>query len=89
MPLNVSARVDLNMSGASQGNCGFPARGRVAPRDGDRRYPRAHEVQRVNEYLDQHGRPEIGMILKIETRRAFAHLPGMLLAALGINGRRA
>ena len=44
---------------------------------------RAHEVARVNEYLDQHGRPEIGMILKIETRRAFAHLPGMLLAALG------
>jgi pyruvate kinase len=40
-------------------------------------------VARVNEYLDQHGRPEIGMILKIETRRAFAHLPGMLLAALG------
>ena len=44
---------------------------------------RAREVQRVNEYLDQHGRPEIGMILKIETRRAFEHLPGMLLAALG------
>ena len=44
---------------------------------------RAHEVQRVNEYLDQHGRPEIGMILKIETRRAVEHLPGMLLAALG------
>src|ERR1700733_13093031 len=42
-----------------------------------------HEVQRVNEYLDQRGRPEIGMILKIEARRAFEHLPGMLLAALG------
>jgi hypothetical protein len=40
---------------------------------------RAHEVQRVNAYLDQHGRPEIGMILKIETRRAFEQLPGMLL----------
>jgi pyruvate kinase len=44
---------------------------------------RAHEVQRVNEYLNQHGRPEIGIILKIETRRAFKDLPGMLLAALG------
>jgi pyruvate kinase len=44
---------------------------------------RAREVQRVSEYLDQHGGPEIGMILKIETRRAVEHLPGMLLAALG------
>jgi pyruvate kinase len=44
---------------------------------------RAHEVQRVDEYFDQHGRPDIGMILKIETRRAVEHLPGMLLAALG------
>jgi len=48
---------------------------------------RAREVQRVSEYLDQHARPEAGMILKIETRRAFEHLPGMLLAALG--GERA
>jgi pyruvate kinase len=44
---------------------------------------RAHEVERVNQYLDQHSRPEVGMILKIETRRACEHLPGMLLAALG------
>jgi len=44
---------------------------------------RAHEVQQVNAYLDEHGRPDIGMILKIEKRRAFEHLPGMLLAALG------
>jgi pyruvate kinase len=44
---------------------------------------RAQEVERVNGYLDQHSRPEVGMILKIETRRAFEHLPGMLLAALG------
>jgi len=43
----------------------------------------AREVQRVSQYLDQHGRPDAGMILKIETRRAFEHLPGMLLAALG------
>jgi pyruvate kinase len=44
---------------------------------------RAREVQRVSEYLDRHARPEVGMILKIETRRAFEHLPGMLLAAIG------
>jgi pyruvate kinase len=44
---------------------------------------RAREVQRVSEYLDQHARAQVGMILKIETRRAFEHLPGMLLAALG------
>ena len=44
---------------------------------------RAHEVERVNRYLDQHSRPEVGMILKIETRRAFEHLPRVLLAALG------
>jgi pyruvate kinase len=44
---------------------------------------RAREVRRVSEYLDQHARPQVGMILKIETRRAFEHLPGLLLAALG------
>jgi pyruvate kinase len=44
---------------------------------------RAREVQRVSAYLDQHSRPEVGMILKIETRRAFEHLPGLLLATLG------
>jgi pyruvate kinase len=44
---------------------------------------RAREVRRVSEYLDQHARAQVGMILKIETRRAFEHLPGMLLAALG------
>jgi pyruvate kinase len=43
----------------------------------------AREVRRVGEYLDQHARADVGMILKIETRRAFEHLPGMLLAALG------
>jgi pyruvate kinase len=41
------------------------------------------EVQRVSRYLDQHASPRVGMILKIETRRAFEHLPGMLLSALG------
>jgi pyruvate kinase len=44
---------------------------------------RAREVQRVSAYLDQHSRPEVGMILKIETRRAFEHLPGLMLATLG------
>jgi pyruvate kinase len=44
---------------------------------------RARDVKRVHAYLDQHARPEVGMILKIETRRAFEHLPGLLLAALG------
>ena len=44
---------------------------------------RAREVKRVHEYLDRHAGPEVGMILKIETRRAFEHLPGLLLAALG------
>jgi len=46
---------------------------------------RAREVQRVSAYLDQHSRPEVGMILKIETRRAFEHLPGLLLATLGVD----
>jgi pyruvate kinase len=43
----------------------------------------ARDVKRVDEYLDLHGRPDLGMVLKIETRRAFDHLPGLLLAALG------
>jgi pyruvate kinase len=43
----------------------------------------ARDVRRVREYLDEHARPEVGMIMKIETRRAFEHLPGLLLAALG------
>jgi pyruvate kinase len=43
----------------------------------------ARDVERVHGYLDQHARPDAGMILKIETKRAFEHLPGLLLAALG------
>jgi pyruvate kinase len=46
---------------------------------------RARDVRRVSEYLDGHAPAHVGMILKIETRRAFEHLPGMLLAALGGN----
>ncbi len=42
-----------------------------------------HDIERVHAYLDEHARPEVGMILKIETRRAFQQLPGLLLAALG------
>jgi pyruvate kinase len=44
---------------------------------------RARDVERIHEHLDRHARAEVGMILKIETRRAFEHLPGLLLAALG------
>jgi pyruvate kinase len=44
---------------------------------------RPRDVVRVSDYLNHHGRPQIGLILKIETRHAFEHLPGMLLAALG------
>ena len=43
----------------------------------------AREVQRMSRYLDEQGNPQVGMVLKIETRRAFERLPGMLLAALG------
>lgn len=46
------------------------------------------EVKRVSKYLDARGRPDMGMVLKIETRSAFERLPGMLLAALG-SGRPA
>ena len=42
----------------------------------------ASEVKHVHTYLDGHGRPELGIVLKIETRRAFERLPGLLLAAL-------
>lgn len=44
---------------------------------------RASEVKQVHAHLNQHARPEVGIVLKIETRRAFEHLPGLLLAALG------
>ena len=43
---------------------------------------RASEVERVHAYLDAHARPELGIVLKIETRRAFLHLPALILAAL-------
>ena len=43
----------------------------------------AGDVRRVGEYLDEHSRADVGMVLKVETQRAFEHLPAMLLAALG------
>jgi pyruvate kinase len=46
---------------------------------------RARDVERIHGYLDGHARPSVGIILKVETRRAFEHLPGLLLAALGGN----
>ncbi len=44
---------------------------------------RPRDVQRVHGYLDSHAGRNVGVILKIETRRAFERLPGLLLAALG------
>ncbi len=44
---------------------------------------RPRDVERVHEYLDRHAGRSVGMILKIETRRAVERLPGLLLAALG------
>lgn len=44
---------------------------------------RARDVERVHEFLCQHTRPDVGVILKIETRHAFEHLPALLLEALG------
>ncbi len=45
----------------------------------------AREVQGIDDYLNAQGRPAVGVVLKIETRRAFEQLPGLLLAALGTN----
>jgi pyruvate kinase len=43
---------------------------------------RPEEVQAVREQLISHGHADLGIILKIETRRAFERLPQLLLAAL-------
>jgi pyruvate kinase len=40
------------------------------------------DLARLREELARLGRPRMGIILKIETRRAFDELPGILLAAL-------
>jgi pyruvate kinase len=43
---------------------------------------RASEIKRIHERLDACDRPQVGIVLKIETQRAFEQLPGLLLAAL-------
>jgi pyruvate kinase len=50
---------------------------------------RARDVQRVSEYLDRNARPQVGMILEIETRRAFEHLSGCCGPRSGASGPRA
>jgi pyruvate kinase len=47
----------------------------------------AADVQALHQRLAELGAPQVGLILKIETRRGFAHLPEMLLAAM--SGRAA
>ena len=42
----------------------------------------AEDVRRLREELARLGRPKMGIVLKIETRRAFEELPGILLEAL-------
>jgi pyruvate kinase len=46
----------------------------------------ASEVKLVHAYLHERARPDVGIVLKIETRRAFEQLPGLLLAALAGGG---
>jgi pyruvate kinase len=43
---------------------------------------RAADVERLQTELARLGRPELGIVLKIETARAFRHLPDLLLAAM-------
>jgi pyruvate kinase len=43
---------------------------------------RVSEVKRVERYLNRRARADVGLVLKIETRRAFERLPGLLLAVL-------
>jgi pyruvate kinase len=42
----------------------------------------AEDVRELQSHLAEMGRTDLGLILKIETRRAFEHLPGLLLAAM-------
>jgi pyruvate kinase len=42
----------------------------------------AADVLALRRHLDQRGAEKLGMVLKIETRRGFEHLPDMLLAAM-------
>jgi pyruvate kinase len=42
----------------------------------------AEDVRALYRELERLGRPDLGVVLKIETRRAFDHLPEILLAAM-------
>jgi pyruvate kinase len=42
----------------------------------------ADDVRQLRAALADHGVPELGIVLKVETVRGFAHLPQLLLAAL-------
>jgi pyruvate kinase len=42
----------------------------------------AADVQALRARLAELGKPQLGVILKVETRRGFEHLPEMLLAAM-------
>ena len=48
---------------------------------------RPHDVQRVHGYLDRHARRNVGMILKIETRRAFERCRGCSWPRLAASGQ--
>ncbi|HZU95094.1 MAG TPA: pyruvate kinase [Planctomycetota bacterium] len=41
-----------------------------------------HDVRALREHLVRLGRPDLGVVLKIETRRGFEELPALLLAAM-------
>jgi pyruvate kinase len=43
---------------------------------------RTSEVKAVQRHLAAHARNDVGLVLKVETRRAFERLPALLLAAL-------
>jgi pyruvate kinase len=42
----------------------------------------ARDVEQLQQHLDQLGAQHLGIVLKIETHRAFSHLPELLLVAL-------
>ena len=43
---------------------------------------RAADIEALQQELESHGREDLAVILKIETRRAFLNLPGVLLTAM-------
>lgn len=46
----------------------------------------ADDVSRLQQLLTEHGASRLGIVLKLETRRAFEHLPQLLLAAMRTDG---